>query len=127
MVDSNPNIYMAVVYKMKPKVREYIDKLNDEGQIDLDDNGYPYVLNIEPQGANVMCQIVRNGASENFLMNTRSKADPIESWDRNDGFMRRGGKKVIMVTTPQQDGAKPERAKRTLETFTRIVEQILGE
>ena len=119
-----PNIYSASLFTMKPKVRGYIDKLNKQGQIDLDEHGYPYVLKIEPQGTNTMCHIVRNGAAESFLMNTRSKAPPVESWDRNDGYRRTGGKKVIMVTSPQ-NGAKAERAKRTIDSFERIVDQIL--
>lgn len=121
---TEPNLYTAIVFKIKPKVSGYIDKLNDEGQIDLDENGYPHVMKVDREGQNTMCHIVRNGCAENFLMNTRSKANPIESWDRNDGYKRVGGKKVIMVTAPQ-GGPKAERAKRTIESFERIVDQIL--
>jgi len=118
-----PNIYSVELFKMKPKVRAYIDKLKGEGQIDLDEHGYPYVMKIEPQGSNTMVHVVRNGVAESFLMNTRSKAAPVESWDRNDGYRRKAGGKTVISAT--QAGPKAERERRTIESFERIVDQIL--
>jgi hypothetical protein len=119
------NIFSVVVLDLKPKIRKFIDKLNGDGQIDLDDNGHPYLLKVDQQGANHVCHIVRNSRQENFIINTRKQADPIQSWDAMDGYHRVGGKKVIIVQT---DGDKPkgERAKRrSFESFRRLAKQII--
>jgi len=118
------NIYTAVVYDLKKKIAAELDRLNDSGQIDLDDDGYPYVVKIEQSGKNHVCHIVRNGRLENFLLNTRKKKEPIYSWNGSDGYMRRGGKKVITINSPGEDNRR-ERTKRSFESFTRIVKQIL--
>lgn len=120
------NIYSVVVFDLKPKVKEFIDKLNNEGQIDLDSNGYPYLLKVEQQGPNHVCHVVRNGKQENFIMNTRRRADPITSWNPSDGYKRMGGKKVVVVSTDSEDGPRGERAKRrSFESFKRLTNQIL--
>ena len=119
------NIYSVVVFDLHPKIREFIDKLNDEGQIDLCDNGYPYLLSAEKTGPNYDVQFVRNGKRENFIMNTRKKAEPVRSWDSLDGYKRTGGKKVITVDT-KGDDARPERPRRpALESFLRLTDDIL--
>ena len=121
-----PNIYSVIVYDLKPKVSDFIDDLNERGQIDLDANGYPYIIKIDAKGPNHMCHIVRNGQVENFVMNTRKRRPPICSWNENDGYVRRGGKKVITVdTVGDGEGRRPERAKRTFEAFQRLTDQIL--
>jgi len=118
------NIYTAVVFDLKKKIKDEIDRLNDGGQIDLDNDGYPYVVKIEQSGKNHVCHIVRNGRLENFLLNTRKRREPLYSWNAGDGYMRRGGKKVITVGSPEEKNRR-ERTKRSFESFTRIVKQIL--
>lgn len=119
------NIYTAVVFDLKKKIKDELDRLNDGGQIDLDDDGYPYLIKIDQSGSNHVCHIVRNGRLENFLLNTRKRREPIYSWNSGDGYMRRGGKKVITVGPPEEVN-KHERTKRSFESFKRIVKQILN-
>ena len=123
------NIYSAVIFDLHPRISGYIDELNKSGQIDLDGDGYPYLLAVEKQGPNHVCQMVRNGNQENFIINTRRKRDPVCSWDANDGYVRTGGKRVIQIDTgtrpEEQQTARPERRKRTMESMRRIVNQIV--
>ena len=119
------NIYSVVVFDLHPKVRELLDALNSDGQIDLCDDGHPYLLSAEKTGNNYELKFVRNGSQEQIIMNTRKKADPIISWDPNDGFKRSGGKKVIAVDT-EGHKPRPERARRpSLESFHKLTNQIL--
>jgi len=118
------NIYTAVVYDLKKRIKAELDSLNDSGQIDLDDDGYPYLTKIDQSGNNHVCHIVRNGRLENFLLNTRKHREPIYSWNHGDGYIRRGGKKVVNVDSPDESKRR-ERQKRSFESFTRIVTQIL--
>lgn len=121
-----PNIYSVIVFDLKPKIKDYIEKLNNEGQIDLDSNGYPYLIKVEQQGSNHICHIVRNGKMENFIMNTRRRADPIPSWDGTDGYKRVGGKKVVVVKTDTDDKPRGERAmRRSFESFRRLTKQLI--
>jgi hypothetical protein len=120
------NIYSVVVFDLHPKVRSYIDNLNTEGQIDLCDDGYPYLLSVEKTGSNYDIKFVRNGKQETVVMSSRKKAEPIRSWDSTDGFKRTGGKKVITVDTTSADAPRPERARRpSLESFKRLANEIL--
>lgn len=127
------NIYSAVIFDLNPVLKRYIDKLRDEGQIDLDEHGYPYLLKVRRDGPNHVCDIVRNGKVENFIMNTRKKKrGPICSWDEDDGYVRTGGKKVISIDdeppktrAPRQPERRAERPLRTLESFERITNDIL--
>lgn len=121
---AQPNIYTMVVFDLHPKIAEYIEALNADGQIDLDDAGYPYLLNVQQEGSNHVCNIVRNGQQENFVMNTRKRRDPIKSWNESDGYKRTGGKKVIQVTTDGEPDRR-ERARRPFESFERLTTQIL--
>jgi hypothetical protein len=119
------NIYSVVVFDLHPKVRELIDQMNDEGQIDLGSDGYPYLLSAEKTGPNYDIQFVRNGNQENIIMNTRKKAEPVRSWNPNDGYKRTGGKKVITVDTSGDD-KRPERARRpSMESFLHLTDAIL--
>lgn len=119
------NIYSTVVFDLHPKVKEFIDSLNELGQIDLSDDGYPYLLGVEKTGNNINIRLVRNGQQESAIMNTRKRADPILSWSHEDGFKRTGGKKVITVDT-EGDKPRPERARRpSLESFRKLTDQIL--
>ena len=120
------NIYPVVVYDLNKRVKAYIDELNNSNQIDLDVDGHPYLLSSNNNGPNYIVHIVRNGRDENFLINTRKRQPPITSWNPDDGFHRSGGKKVIMVTS-EPEGSRRERGKRTIESFTHITDQILGE
>lgn len=122
------NIYSAVVFDLHPRIKDYIDQLNNDGQIDLDDDGYPYILKIDNNGSNKICQIVRNGKQENFIINTRKRKDPVNSWKSDDGYRRFFGKRVIPINTSTEDegGKRKERAKRTsFESIDRIMNQIL--
>ena len=121
------NIYSAVVFDLHPRIKDYIDQLNTDGQIDLDDDGYPYLLKIDTNGSNKICQLVRNGKQENFILNTRKRKDPIVSWNPEDGFRRFFGKRVVSIdTNPEKTSARPERQKRSsTESFQRIAGQIL--
>jgi hypothetical protein len=118
------NIYPAIIFDLKKKVKDYIDELNDKGQIDLDDNGYPYLLKVDQQGQNILCHIVRNGKAESFLLNTRKRKDPIKSWNEEDGYVRKGGKRVVVVKT-NNGKIRGERAKKSMEAFENIIGQIL--
>lgn len=118
------NIYSIVAHDLHPKVSEYLTKLDDEGQIDYDDQGFPYLISAEKTGPNWVVQFVRHGQQENFVMNTRRRGDPIKSFDPLDGYRRTGGKKVI-IANPDEDKPRPERQKRSLESFRRLTAQIL--
>jgi len=126
---STANIYSAVIFDLHPRISGYIDKLNKAGQIDLDGNGYPFLLGVEKQGPNHVCQVVRNGQQENFIINTRKQRDPVCSWDPNDGYVRTGGKRIIQVDigAPAVAQPRPERSKRTIEAFNRLVGQLIDE
>ncbi len=126
-MDKPANIYSAVIFDLHPRISGYIDELNKAGQIDLDDNGYPFLLSVQRQGNNHVCQMVRNGAQENFIINTRKKRDPVCSWDSNDGYVRQGGKRVIQIqpVASGTEAPKPERRKRTFEAFRRLVDQMI--
>lgn len=117
------NIYSAVVFDLPPKVKDYIDELDRHGQIDRDEHNQPYLLRVHKTGSNYQCFIVRNGMQQNFIINTRKKKEPVRTWDAGDGYARKDATQQRVVQAPQ--GPKGERAKRTVETWERIVEQIL--
>jgi hypothetical protein len=123
-MNATPNIYSAVVFDLHPKVKAFIDGLNEKGQIDLSPDGYPWLLSVNKTGNNITVKIVRNGQQESAIMNTRKRADPILSWTE-DGYQRAGGKKVISVNTGV-DKQRPERAKRpSTESFRRLADQMI--
>ncbi len=124
MTDKPINIYSNVVFDLNKKIGNFIDELNNTNQIDLDDDGYPYLISVNRVGPNFVVHIVRNNKVENFILNTRKRKGPITSWDANDGFQRRGGKKVISVDT-SADAPRRERQKRSYESFERLMNQIL--
>ena len=100
--------------------------MNNDGQIDLDGDGYPFILKVDTNGSNKVCQIVRNGRQENFIINTRKRKDPVNSWSPEDGFRRFFGKRVVSINTGDDEGKRKERAKRSsYESIERIVDQIL--
>ena len=121
------NIYSAVVFDLHPRIKDYIEQLNSDGQIDLDDDGYPFILKIDNNGNNKICHLVRNGRQENFIINTRKKRDPVNSWNPEDGFRRFFGRRVISIDTKPEGGERrAERQKRTsVESIRRIMGQIL--
>lgn len=122
------NLYSAVVFDLHPRIKDYIEQLNHDGQIDLDDDGYPFIVKIDTTGGNKICHMVRNGQQENFIINTRKRnADPVTSWQPEDGYRRMFGKRVIAINTAPEGAIKrAERAKRSsFESIQRIVGQIL--
>jgi len=124
MADKPINIYSNVVFDLNKKISNFIDGLNNSNQIDLDDDGYPYLISVNRVGPNFVVHIVRNNKVENFILNTRKRKDPITSWNPQDGYQRRGGKKVVSVDT-SADAPRRERAKRSYESFERLTDQLL--
>ncbi|RKZ79170.1 MAG: hypothetical protein DRQ35_04730 [Gammaproteobacteria bacterium] len=122
MSNAPTNIYPLVVFDIHKRIREYIDKLNEEGQIDQDSNGYPYLIKVDGNGSNHTVQIVRNNKIESFLINTRKRQDPITSWNANDGYKNQSVKQTVDVPS-NVDADRSERAKR--ESYDNIVDKIL--
>lgn len=125
-MSNNPNIYAMVVFDLHPKVREFIDQLNRDGQIDADDSGYPYLIGSDRQGTNIITRISRNNRLENFVINPRKKQAPLCSWQMDDGFVRPEQKRVT-VMQPQEaaPGRERERRKVSEATVEKIVKSIL--
>jgi hypothetical protein len=121
-----PSIYAVAVFDLHNKVKEYLDRLNGEGQIDLDPSGYPYLVSSDRHGNNYITQISRNNNLENFVLNSRKRADPVISWNESDGFQRPQHKQVVMVQAPD-DPTKQERGRRStrMEAIETIIESIL--
>lgn len=119
-MSEHPNIYDAVVFDLHPRVKEFLDSLDQSGQIDRDDRNTPHVISIEkPTGSVYKCLMMRNGTQQNFVLHTRKKVDPIKSW-MDDGWVR-----------PQPVQAKAEiisrkERDRQVHPFESIVEQILS-
>lgn len=123
---ADPNIYAMVVMNLHPKIRQFIDRINDDGQIDLDPSGHPYLLRVEPRGQNHVIFLKRNGHEENFIINTRKRSEPLISWNPGDGFVRQANKRVISMDK-EEDGPRRERSMRKIpfESFERVVDQII--
>ena len=121
-----PSIYAVTVFDLHTKVKEFLDKLNAEGQVDLDPSGYPYLVSSKKQGTNYVTQISRNNQLENFVLNPRKQAAPIVSWNEADGFQRPQHKQVVMVQSPD-DSTKQERGRRPagLRAMEAVVETIM--
>ncbi len=121
------NIYSAIVFDLHPRIKDFVDQLNTDGQIDLDDDGYPFITKVDTNGSNKICHVVRNGKMENFIINTRKRKDPITSWSPEDGYRRFFGRRVVSVDSGEdQNGRRAERQKRSsVESFQRITGQIL--
>lgn len=124
MADKPINIYSNVVFDLNKKISGFIDELNNSNQIDLDDDGYPYLISVNRVGPNFVVHLVRNNRVENFILNTRKRKAPITSWNPDDGYQRRGGKKVVSVDT-SADVPRRERQKRSYESFVKLTDQIL--
>lgn len=123
-----PSIYSTVVFDLHPRVKTYLDQLNTTGQIDNDDNGYPFLIKIDKNDSNFIVYISRNNQMENFVINPRKKADPILSWNNNDKFIRAASKKSIILAPHEDSVIKTERNKRTsLEECKKMVEFILND
>lgn len=115
-----PNIYPVIVFKINKKIRDYIDKLNREGQIDLDASKHPIVYSIKNVGGSVYTiEIQRNGVSQTITMNTRiRKEDPIISW-KEDGFVRNDE-----VNIPQVSDTSVERKKKNVDPYENVFSKI---
>lgn len=110
-----PNIFHAIVFDLHPKIREYIDRLDKEGQIDHDDSNSPHIIAVNSIAPSVYkCDLVRNGLPANFVLHTRKKGEPILSWNKNDNYKR-----------VEQKG-KTFKKERDLRTYENIVESILS-
>ena len=116
-----PNIYATVVFDLHPKIKDFIDQLNHDGQIDQDEYGYPYLIKSDRQGANIVTHISRNNRLENFVLNPRKKVAPICSWNTNDGFARTEQKRVTVIQ--QSDDNRQERPRRLVSS--RAIESIV--
>lgn len=121
---SDPSIYSAIVFDLHPKVKEYIDTLNQTGQIDHDSDGHPYVIDSTRVQSNISTKISRNNQVETFVLHPRKKADPIISWNPHDGFVRPAQKKKSVGVDKTPD--RRERAMRVV-SMEQIVETILEE
>jgi hypothetical protein len=121
---AEPNIYHAVVFNLHPKVRELLDALDLDGQIDQDENSAPHITSVDKMADSVYrCMFQRNGRTENFVIHTRRKAEPVRSWRHDDGW-----KRPARVEPPAEDseGSRRERDRRADESvFESIMEQIL--
>ena len=124
----NPNIYHAIVFDLHQKVREFLDQLDQTGQIDHDETRAPHVISVDNPNSSVFrCMFLRNGRPEHFLIHTRRKAEPIRSWTED------GWKRPAPVETPPEHGNRKERERRQNESrvlpldraLESIVEQIL--
>lgn len=120
-MEISPNIFHAIVFDLHPKIREFLDSLDQSGQIDRDETNTPHVVSVESPATSVYrCIFMRNGKPENFVLHTRRRADPVRSWMDTDGYVRQERK--------EEDGApsRKERERRKMNhTFESIVEQIL--
>jgi len=100
----------------------YLDSLNDAGQIDIDDHGSPIVFKVERTGKNYMVGIVRNQRLENFIINPRSRQDPVLSWNPGDGYIRKGRRSIPI--NPDEPKDRRERRKRTMEAMEQLVDTL---
>jgi hypothetical protein len=117
----SPNIYHAIVFDLHPRVREFLDSLDQSGQIDRDETNTPHVVSVESPGASLYrCIFQRNGKPENFVLHTRKRADPVRSWRDEDGYKRQE-RPAEKETTP----SRKERKRRPFHAYESIVEQIL--
>lgn len=122
-MNSPVNMYAAIVYDLPNKLKDYIDELDKSGQIDHDEHHQPYLIKVDKQGPNYQCFVIHNGAIHNFILNTRKRKPPVTTWG-DDGY-KRPEVAQQQIIKPQAVGPRGERAKRTVETWSRIVEQIL--
>lgn len=121
-MELSPNIYSAIVFKLHPKVREFLDALDQTGQIDRDERHEPHVVSVDnPDTSVYRCVFIRNRKPENFILHTRRTVDPIRSWREDDGYVR---PKREEAPIPRETSRK-ERQRRTVDTFEHIMEQIL--
>jgi hypothetical protein len=117
-MDIGPNIFHAVVFDLHPKIREFLDSLDQSGQIDHDENNAPHIISVDPMGQSVhRCIFIRNGKPENFVLHTRRRADPIRSWADADGYKRKD--------TPKDEPKSRKERDRSRYPFESIMEQIL--
>ena len=126
-MSNNPNIYATVVFDLHSKVREFIDQLNRDGQIDVDDSGYPYLIGSDRNGTNIVTRISRNNRLENFVLNPRKKSAPLCSWQMDDGFARPQQKRKTVMQPQAEDKSGPQRERRKVSeaVVKNIVKSIM--
>jgi len=115
-----PSVFAAIVFDLHPKVKAFLDNLNANRQIDLDSNGYPYVIKSERHGNNIVTSIRRNNKVETFILNPRKKGDPVKSWGL-DGFVRKDDTQKAML----DGGNTQERQRRNVANT--VIEHIIDE
>lgn len=84
------NKYQSL-FRGSPKILGAVQQLNDSGQIDLDQLGEPFVLDVTPVPTGKRVVFLRNGVVENMIVNTRRPSDACvvsRSFDPTDGFVR---------------------------------------
>ena len=125
----HPNIYASIIFDLHKKVRNYLEQLDAEGQIDRDSNGYPYLIKVERQGPNFVVYISRNNKMENFVLNPRKRAEPIKTWKADDGFERQDHTNTVMIQKPAPSDGKVTRERRKVKpvVFEHIVKDIFDE
>lgn len=121
-----PNIYPVIVFNLNSRIKEWIRKLDAAGQIDQDRLGHPYILKIAKAGQNDQVFVSRNNQIAHFLINTRSKKQPLFSWNFHDGFKRAANKPMQLKKTDKPAGERGKRERTQNGAFDSMVEQILA-
>lgn len=122
------NRYPLMKSRLPTRVSSYIDGLDREGQIDRDEDNFPYVVTATHQKENGITvwrvKIKRNGRDAIFVINPRSKKEPMINWNPDDGYVRID---EVPETGPEDntDGKRRERALRTESAGKIIVNRIL--
>lgn len=124
-----PSIYATVVFDLHQRVKSLLDDLNNAGQIDLDQSGYPYLISVDRVGPNFVGTISRNNQKETFTVNPRKRAAPIYSWNPNDGFQRPVKKQTAIVQAPVKPNGPQTRARTnvTPSMMESLIDDILSD
>lgn len=119
------NIYPTVVFDLNQRVKDYLDQLNSLGQIDVDERGYPFLLNVEKEGSNHIVTISRDNKAETFIINSRKQKEPVLSWNKDDGWKRPEIQKTIVMNQPDENPRKERKLRSAMESYQIMVEQML--
>jgi hypothetical protein len=131
---SATGIYASILSTANQRVVAYLDWLDQQGQIDRDANGDPFVIRIErPDDRMIRVFVRRDGYEHNFIMNPRKRADagtgvvePLKkSWNDRDGW-RRADPPRQRVAPSQSDGKVRERAKRPQLVGSMVEAALIG-
>lgn len=114
------NRYISLQQSFKPAAR-YVDGLDEQGQIDRDSNGEPFVVgtkDIPDQSTLIRVFIKRNNKTENFIIKKRSRTGEPErkSFDIEDGWQRDDSKPVSdKKPVPKKNDSNRERERRAFD------------